>query len=77
MLQLSENTSTQIIHTGRWVTAKVYARTYGLTEDTLGNWRWRDRQAGRDEAQPGFPRYRRFGRAVRYWLLAEDQGIAA
>jgi hypothetical protein len=53
---------------GRWVTAKVYAATYGLSEDTLGNWRWKDRIAGRSQAAPGYPLYRRFGRAVRYWL---------
>lgn len=53
---------------GRWVTAAEYARLTGLSEQTLANWRYRDRKAGRTEAEPGKPRYRYFGKAVRYWL---------
>jgi hypothetical protein len=57
---------------GRWVTEKVYAPIHGLAPQTLANWRYRDRLAGRDCAAPGFPRYKRFGTAVRYWLPADD-----
>ena len=35
---------------------------------TLANWRHKDRKAGRTEARPGYPVYRRFGKAVRYLL---------
>ncbi len=54
--------------TGRWVTAKTYADHFGLSWQTLANWRYQDGLAGRDEAREGFPQYRRFGRACRYWL---------
>jgi hypothetical protein len=53
---------------GKWVTAKEYARLHGLAEATLGNWRFQDAQAGRAQAKAGYPQYKRFGRAVRYWL---------
>ncbi len=56
---------------GRWVTAKEFARMAGIGVQTLANWRWQDRRAGREEAEPGKPRYRYFGSAVRYWLPAE------
>jgi hypothetical protein len=56
---------------GRWATVKEYVAFTGLSAQTLANWRYRDSQAGRTEAQPGFPRYRRFGGSVRYWLAAE------
>ena len=57
---------------GRWVTEREYARLFSLTKGTLSNWRFRDKKEGRDEAAPGMPRYRRFGRAVRYWVSDED-----
>lgn len=53
---------------GRWVTEKLYADLHGLSKQTLTNWRYRDRKAGRDQAGPGYPQYRYFGHAVRYWL---------
>lgn len=53
---------------GKWVTEKVYAEVHSLSKQVLANWRHRDLLAGRTEAGPGFPMYRRFGRAVRYWL---------
>jgi hypothetical protein len=55
---------------GRWVTEARYAETYSISRQSLANWRYRDRQAGRTEAGPGFPVYRRFGKAVRYLLEA-------
>lgn len=58
---------------GRWVTAAEYARVTGLSVQTLANWRYRDRRAGRTEAEPGKPRYRYFGNAVRYWLPQQMQ----
>jgi hypothetical protein len=59
---------------GRWVTAKEFAQIVGIKVQTLTNWRWQDRRAGREEAEPGKPRYRYFGSAVRYWLPAEMEG---
>ncbi len=58
---------------GKWVTAHVFAELHSLSEQTLSNWRFQDRRAGRTEAAPGFPRYLRFGKAVRYWLPADEQ----
>jgi hypothetical protein len=65
-------TAGDVVHRqpGRWVTELAYAEHFSLSRQTLINWRYRDSHAGRTEAQPGFPRYRRFGRAVRYWLEA-------
>lgn len=59
---------------GRWVTATEFARIAGIQKQTLANWRWRDRRAGRKEAEPSKPRYRYFGTSVRYWLPAEIEG---
>jgi len=57
---------------GKWVTEVVFAEIHGLSRQTLCNWRYRDHLAGRNEAEAGYPVYKRFGRAVRYWL--EDDG---
>jgi hypothetical protein len=57
----------------RWVTVAQYSKIYSISRQSLANWRFRDRQAGRTEAQPGFPQYRYFGRAVRY-LVDEKTG---
>jgi hypothetical protein len=67
--QAAEQQQTEL---GRWVSEQTYANVYGLSRQTLTNWRYRDKLAGRSEAAPGFPIYRRFGKAVRY-LLAEPQ----
>lgn len=61
---------------GLWVSEKEFARVHGLARQTLCNWRFRDRRAGRDCAGPGYPQYRRFGRAVRYWLAKETSRAA-
>ncbi len=53
---------------GRWVTAKQFSSITGIPVGTLAIWRHQDRKAGCAEPQPGKPRYRRFGTAVRYWL---------
>lgn len=68
MNQAATTTITHTAPTGRWVTEKVYAQVHGLSPQTLCNWRYRDRKAGRDHAEPGYPQYSYFGRAVRYWL---------
>ena len=70
------NTNTQFTYSGRWITERQYAELHGLTKGTLSNWRHRDHMSGRIEAAPGFPRYRRWGRAVRYWLPLESDGGA-
>lgn len=70
MLQVAQATIEQ--HSiGRWVSEAVYAHNYGISRQTLTNWRYQDRQAGRSVARDGYPVYRRFGRAVRYWLSAD------
>ena len=53
---------------GRWVTDRVYSQLHEISRQTLANWRYRDRKAGRTQAAPGYPIYRHFGEAVRYWL---------
>ena len=50
----------------RWITAAELARLTGLSEQTLANWRLADRRAGCPGGRPGYPRWRSFGRAVRY-----------
>ncbi len=56
----------------RWVTAKELSRLTGLAPGTLANWRHLDQKSGSRSARPGFPVYRRFGRAVRY--LVDESG---
>lgn len=66
-MHTATNSSADIITPpARWVTERIYAAMHGIARQTLTNWRWRDRQAGRDHAQPGYPQYRYFGSAVRY-----------
>ena len=62
---------------GRWIKDAEFARIHGLSRQTLCNWRYRDRKAGLTQAAPGYPQYRYFGRAVRYWLAAEQPAGAA
>ena len=71
---LQRKTTNQQATRGRWVTEQAYADTFGLARQTLANWRYLDGQGGRSEAAPGYPVYRRFGRAIRYWL---DDGPTA
>lgn len=47
---------------GHWVTEREFARIHSLHRQTLCNWRYEDRKAGRDHAEIGYPQYRRFGR---------------
>jgi hypothetical protein len=62
----------------RWVTAAIYAEIFGLSEQTLANWRHQDRRAGRTEPRSGYPRYRYFGSAVRYEIeIPASDGNAA
>lgn len=51
---------------GRWVTAREYARIFGLSEQGLANMRLRERKLGR--RAPDAPIWARFGRAVRYFI---------
>jgi hypothetical protein len=63
---------------GRWVTGKVYGEIHNIHPQTLANWRYFDRKAGRRQAEPGYPVYRYFGKAVRYWLATSSvPGLAA
>jgi hypothetical protein len=56
---------------GRWITEKAFADLHSLHRQTLANWQSADLKAGRTEAEPGYPQYRRYGRSVRYWYIAE------
>lgn len=67
-MELQAPKTTQNVGPGRWVTERVYAEYHGLARQTLTNWRYRDRKAGRNHAEPGYPQYSYFGRAVRYWV---------
>jgi len=57
--------------TQQWVTAERYSQIYSISIQTLANWRFKDRRAGRKTARPGFPKYRYFGTAVRYEIEPE------
>ena len=72
MEQVESHSATQRV-LGRWVSEKVYSELHSISRQTLTNWRYRDRLAGLSEAAPGYPRYKRFGRAVRYWLPEDPQ----
>ena len=75
--QLDERNGTTLGHTffgRRWVTEAQYSDIYSISRQTLANWRFHDSRAGRTEARPGYPTYRRFGRAIRYLLESEDFG---
>ncbi len=74
MSQLAATSDNILKVAGRWVTEREYAALHSLHPATLCNWRFRDRKAGRTEAAPGFPAYRRFGKAVRYWLASDERG---
>jgi hypothetical protein len=62
---------------GRWITEKQYAVLHGLHPQTLANWRYFDRKAGRRQAKSGYPVYRYFGTAVRYWLATSSVPVLA
>lgn len=59
----------------QWVSARQLAELLGLHPQTLGNWRYHDRLAGRGHAAPGKPVYKRFGAAVRYAVLADGTPV--
>ena len=54
--------------TGRWVTDAEFSAHTSISRQTLANWRHVDSKAGRDAAAPGYPKYKRFGRCIRYWI---------
>ena len=57
---------------GTWVSTRTYAQIHGLAPQTLANWRYRDRKEGRSGAKEGYPKYRYFGAAVRYFLESNE-----
>jgi len=59
--------------TRKWITAKEFAARHGLHPQTLANWRHADKRAGLTGPRPGYPVYRRFGGAIRYWVPSDDQ----
>lgn len=59
----------------RWISGRELARLLHLHPQTLGNWRYQDRRAGRDHAAPGRPLYKRFGGAVRYAVLPDGTPV--
>jgi hypothetical protein len=60
-----------------WITASQYAELHSMSKQTLANWRYADLRAGRQEAAPGYPKYRRFGGSVRYLRDDIDTDTAA
>ena len=69
---------------GIWVTERVYSELHSISRQNLSIWRYRDKVASRSGAALGFPVYRRFGGAIRYWLpndaqpaSGDDKGTAA
>jgi hypothetical protein len=58
---------------GTWTTARRYAGFFGVDEQVLANWRYRDKKAGRETAMPGYPQYRRFGKAIRYFVPEDSK----
>jgi hypothetical protein len=70
-------TAYSAVQVGRWVTEKAFSDLTAIPRQTLANWRSRDRAAGRAGAAPGYPEYRRFGRAIRYRIEREQNGGAA
>ena len=56
---------------GFWVTPREFSRLTGIPRQTLANWRYQDRRAGRASAAPGRPIYRKFGNCVRYFVSPE------
>ena len=64
-------------HTGApLIDTRAKARQLGLSEETLQGWRYRDRLAGRKQAQDGFPKYFKYGKSVRYLPSFDDSGAA-
>lgn len=61
---------------GRYLTPKLYSAITGIPEQTLTNWRYKDRRGGLKRAPAGFPEYKYFGPSVRYWLAARRAGAA-
>jgi hypothetical protein len=58
---------------GRYVRDVEFAKIHSIPRQTLANWRYRDRKAGRSGAALGYPFYKRFGPCVRYWLASSDR----
>jgi hypothetical protein len=58
-------------NSGKWVTERIYAELHSISRQTLANWRYRDRRAGRCQATIGYPQYRYFGSTVRYWVPSQ------
>jgi hypothetical protein len=66
---------TQIAHNrptrkGKWVTPEKYEEFSDVKVAVLCNWRSQDKKQGRKGPLPGSgkPVYRRFGKAIRYFL---------
>jgi hypothetical protein len=60
---------------GRWVTAREYARIFGLSPQGLANMRLRERKLGR--RSPSAPIWARFGRAIRYFIPDDLLNLAS
>jgi len=60
------------------IDTKAKAKQLGLSEETLQGWRYRDKLAGRTQAQDGYPKYFKYGKSVRYLPTIDDtmQGAA-
>ena len=56
----------------RLIDTKTKARQLGVSEETLNGWRYRDHKAGRSQALPGFPKYFKYGKVIRYLPTIDD-----
>jgi len=65
----------ETISHGAWVTPRQYAKLFQLSEQGLANARSRERRTG--QRDPHAPIWRKFGKAVRYFVPAELLGPMA
>jgi hypothetical protein len=64
--------TTAVIQQLQLIDTKAKAKQLGVSEETLNGWRFRDRREGRAQALPGFPRYFKYGKCVRYLPTIDD-----
>jgi len=54
---------------GKWISAGEFARILGISEQTLANWRHKEKRLGKRPS--GAPRWIKVGSVIRYWLPRE------
>jgi hypothetical protein len=76
-MEVTQETTTQeitaaVVQQLRLIDTAAKAEQLGLSEETLNGWRYRDHKAGRSQALPGFPKYFKYGKAIRYLPTIDD-----